>query len=206
MDYNKLGLDAALVEATKSILEKKLHPNQEKLDKNKNGKLDSQDFKILRGESKCEDEEDELEEGKCKKEEVDLDEATEYSHSQLMKKFKDGTHEALQDVKPGKHVEIRNTSTGKRITVFVKPNSVKEDVEQIDELSKGTLKSYASKAFQQAGDLTYDAAHTKDKEEKQALKAKAAKRAAGVEKADKLTKEQMEEIEALAAKHGLVGE
>lgn len=131
MDNVKFGLDDSLINAVKEITEasckskkmeqEELHPNQKKLDKNKNGKLDSQDFKMLR-----------------KEESEDLDEATEYSHSQLMKKFKDGTHEALQDVKPGKHVEIRNTSTGKRTTVFVKPNTVKEDVEltqeQLDEI------------------------------------------------------------------------
>lgn len=132
MDNVKFGLDDSLINAVKEITEasckskkmeqEELHPNQKKLDKNKNGKLDSQDFKMLRKEES----------------EEELDEATEYSHSQLMKKFKDGTHEALQDVKPGKHVEIRNTSTGKRTTVFVKPNIVKEDVEltqeQLDEI------------------------------------------------------------------------
>ena len=68
MDYNKLGLDASLIDATKSIMEKKLHPNQEKLDKNKNGKLDADDFKKLRGESSCDDEEED-----------ELDEATDVS-------------------------------------------------------------------------------------------------------------------------------
>lgn len=40
------GLSDSLIEAVKEAL----HPNQKKLDKNKNGKLDADDFKKLRGE------------------------------------------------------------------------------------------------------------------------------------------------------------
>jgi hypothetical protein len=59
MDYNKLGISEDLINAVKSVVsEKKLHPNQEKLDKNKNGKLDADDFKKLRGESACDEEVD----------------------------------------------------------------------------------------------------------------------------------------------------
>ena len=50
MDHRQLGLDDSLIEAVKAVTEKDMHPNQEKLDKNKNGKLDKDDFKILRGE------------------------------------------------------------------------------------------------------------------------------------------------------------
>jgi len=49
MDHRQLGLDDSLIEAVKAVTEKDMHPNQEKLDKNKNGKLDKDDFKILRG-------------------------------------------------------------------------------------------------------------------------------------------------------------
>lgn len=67
---------------------------------------------------------------------------------------------------------------------------------QLDEISKATLSSYASKAFQNAGDLTYDAAHTRDKDEKKALKDKAAKRLAGIKTADAKLKEEAELAEA----------
>jgi hypothetical protein len=63
MDYNKLGISEDLINAVKSVVsEKKLHPNQEKLDKNKNGKLDADDFKKLRGESSCDEDEEQLDE------------------------------------------------------------------------------------------------------------------------------------------------
>jgi hypothetical protein len=43
----------AIAEVVKGIMEKELKGNQTKLDKNHNGKLDSQDFKILRGQKKA---------------------------------------------------------------------------------------------------------------------------------------------------------
>ena len=96
-----------------------------------------------------------------------------------------------------------------------------EDFEQLDELSKKTLGSYIKKASSQAGDAKtwagYAAAgakdamdkgnsgaykmHTKDYKDSKSI---INKRTAGVGKAvNKLTKEQVEEIELLATKHGL---
>ena len=67
MDHRQLGLDDSLIEAVKAVTEKDMHPNQEKLDKNKNGKLDKDDFKILRGEKVKEetelDEDSDIKEG-----------------------------------------------------------------------------------------------------------------------------------------------
>ena len=60
-----------------------------------------------------------------------MHEAAEYTMKQLQKKFDDGTHEAMNDPKPGYHVELRNTKTGKRTTHYVK-----EEVEMIDEAVK----------------------------------------------------------------------
>lgn len=66
----------------------------------------------------------------------DMYEAAEYSMKQLQKKFDDGTHEAMNDPKPGYHVELRNTKTGKRTTHYVK-----EEAEMIDEAVKiGAMK------------------------------------------------------------------
>ena len=149
MDINKLGLDASLIEATRAIVEKNLHPNQEKLDKNKNGKLDKDDFKILRGEK-----------------------------------------------------------------------SVKEEAEELDELSKATLGSYVKKATQdvalkhneagmhkQAGASKVDSNPDSHYIKANNLQDKGNSRVKNIAKAvNKLTKEQYDEIEALAAKHGLTGE
>jgi hypothetical protein len=139
MFSNDLGLSQDLINAVKAITEascsskkmekEELHPNQVKLDKNKNGKLDADDFKKLR----------------------------------------------------------------------------KEDAEQIDELSKKTLGSYAKKAADERAIYTAMAVTADNgSNNKKEFSKNAAKRGDGLKKAiDKLTKEQVEEIEMLAAKHGL---
>ena len=63
----------------------------------------------------------------------------EYSKEHIEKKIRSGDWEAVTDIKPGNHVELRH-HTGKRVTVFVKPAPVKEEVEHLDE----SVKSYAS--------------------------------------------------------------
>ena len=56
-----LGLSEAMIAAAKEILEKKLTPKQEKnIDKNHNGKIDAQDFKLLKN-KKMQEEEVEVE-------------------------------------------------------------------------------------------------------------------------------------------------
>lgn len=47
------------------------------------------------------------------------DEAKRLKYSTLMKWIKDGAAEAMQDLKPDKHVEIRYVPSGKRETVYV---------------------------------------------------------------------------------------
>lgn len=145
-----LGLDQDLINAVTQIVEsscsskkmekEELHPNQVKLDKNKNGKLDADDFKKLR----------------------------------------------------------------------------KEESEELDELSKETLGSYVKKASADSdklGDkystqrMKRDKTHGQFSNDTAALEKlgkKWANRENGIDTATKkLNKEQMEEIEALAAKHGL---
>lgn len=68
------------------------------------------------------------------REEVDLSEMKHmgsYTQSHVMKKIKSGDWEATTDVKPNRHVELRHHS-GKRITVKVEHDPVKEDVELVE--------------------------------------------------------------------------
>lgn len=85
-----------------------------------------------------------------------------------------------------------------------------EEVEELDELSKDTLKSYVKGASQDLPRLgnTLGRVQTGASKDNERLKNNISKtisnRYNGINKAvDKLTKEQVEEIEALAAKHGL---
>lgn len=81
-----------------------------------------------------------------------------------------------------------------------KEEAVDEEVEELDELSKDTLGSYVKKA---STSLASNAMKAADSTDKKSFR-KAVNRMSGIQiAADKLTKEQVEEIEALAAKHGL---
>lgn len=193
MDYNKLGLDADLIKAVAAITEascsskkmekEELHPNQKVLDKNKNGKLDAHDFKLLR------------------KEEEDLEEA------------KDGWSQNDSLAKPvtSSQAMANHSQYFTKVTKLdsdgnpKKPEKLRK--EELDELSKKTLGSYVNKAANDVSDKSSDAADAWNKREHKrgfAAGKQVDKRLAGISKATgKLTKEQVEEIEMLAAKHGL---
>lgn len=197
MDIGKLGLDASLIEATRSIVEKNLHPNQEKLDKNKNGKLDKDDFKMLRGEKSV------------KEEAEDLDETNKFVNVATSKKIVADAEKALSDNPNMFHGA--KAGFKRQITIHKKhlenaSKSVKEEVEQIDEISKKTLGSYVKKATVDVGTRGLSNSVTLDAKRLNTL-SKMSSRVRNINKAvDKLTKEQYDEIEALAAKHGLTGE
>jgi hypothetical protein len=96
INQKHFGLSDSLVNAVNEALK----GNQHKIDANKNGKIDAQDFKKLRGEG-------------AKPDFIDLD--------------KDGNKK-----EPMKHAA----------------KQAKEEVEQVDEISDTTLKSYRTKAMQ----------------------------------------------------------
>lgn len=128
-------------EYDKKDVKEELKGNQVKLDKNHNGKLDAQDFKLLR----------------MKKEEI------------------------LNSMKPGaKKVAKQN-----------------EEVEQIDELKKSTLASYAKKATDDVSYHSFSAGSRSEKDpERLKDDEKSMKRQAGVSKAiDRLAKEEVETVE-----------
>jgi len=52
-----------------------------------------------------------------------VSEAREMTQKAVMKKTRDGEWEAMQDIEPGKHVEFRNTRSGKRFTIMVRESS-----------------------------------------------------------------------------------
>jgi hypothetical protein len=109
MDYSKLGISDDLLNAVKSVLsEKEMHPNQKVLDKNKNGKLDADDFKKLRGESSCDE---------------DLDESD---------KVYDPITKKMVTRKPIK-VKMGGGATKNGVPVTESTTSVKEEVEELDE-------------------------------------------------------------------------
>lgn len=119
-----------VADAVKDILQQEaLKGQQSKIDKNHNNKIDAQDFKILRGEKKTMKEEDKVEEAN--------------------NPFDWRNTKSQLPSKPGDKAgfDSKKISTG---TVYtrrpVKDEPLKkEEVEQIDELKKTTVKSYLSK-------------------------------------------------------------
>lgn len=115
----------ALADAVKEILQQEaLKGNQHLIDKNKNNEVDAHDFKILRGEKKTVKEEETVEEGL-----KDI----------AKKAFKALTGGSDEDQLKALQKRAGAPVTGK------KPTPQKEEVEQIDELSKSTLSSYMDK-------------------------------------------------------------
>jgi len=170
------------------------------IDKNNNGKIDGHDFKLLRKE----------------------DDQTEESHQSktTMKHIPNPSpalKKAAKDIKPG--------VAGYRDRIaMLKAGGVKEEVEELDELSKTTLGSYAKKASRDAVitrkigadfERKADAARSPgmkaaSNEISQKYKEKSWKRRDGLEKAvDRLSKEEVEMDEAFIngreyASHGLM--
>jgi len=115
----------ALADAVKEILQQEaLKGNQHLIDKNKNNKVDPEDFKILRGEKKTVKEEETVDEG---------------IKDIAKKAFKALTGGSDEDQLKALQKRAGAPVTGK------KPTPQKEEVEQIDELSKSTLSSYMDK-------------------------------------------------------------
>ena len=218
-----------------------LKGNQHKIDKNKNNKIDAQDFKILRGEKKVN--EDQVEEATSVK--IPTSTGTRvlgHRYGNAAKTHRDSMADPFAVVKgPGqkdiedlekkkvKKEEIdpekvttdtlagrvkgktANPFAPKKVMIDVAGN-VKEEVEQLDELSPKTLKSYAKKSEPQAIS-SLAAAHDKvhqhiDKtgkapsSEKQVMKIAgkeimhAAKRTKGLERVqNRLAKEEAEQVD-----------
>jgi hypothetical protein len=190
-----------------SEMNEALKGNQHKIDKNKNGKVDAHDFKLLRKE--------------------ELDEALDpseiagnpkmYDAATAKKAYYHKSASASDKESLARHLDRHHGNTEWRKTV-------KEEAEQIDELSKGTLASYAKKAtnsarMTQSIGKDFEASANKSrkpgmKDAAQSLadkyKSKSRSREAGIGKAiDRLAKEEFELDEAMIngreyASHGLM--
>lgn len=126
--YGKRWKDVMYAIATKNAMREELTGAQHKVDANKNGKLDAHDFKLLRSK-------------KMKKEEVELDET--WSPTGKVGKHKETGEETREYAKHDKE----GRPTGERKWVSNKSGkSMKEEVEQIDELGQETLRNYHAKA------------------------------------------------------------
>jgi hypothetical protein len=242
IDPKKFGLSDSLVNAVNEALK----GDQHKIDANKNGKIDANDFKKLRGEEtpgkgekhnyKHDMMKSEVADGNkanfkqnMKEEAEQIDELSKATMGSYIKK---ASHDvATKSAATGRYADRANTvkdqmkkgdysnyqqgkkddatadkmfgKSWKRRAGIAKAvdKMTKEEVEQVDELSKATLGSYVTKASDKAATHTGAAAHygsggTGNNPAKMAVhQAIATKRKAGIQKAvDKLTKEEVEQV------------
>jgi len=179
IDKKAFGISDSLVNAVHEALK----GGQVKLDKNHNGKIDGQDFKMLR-------KEEVVDEGnpanKAKKN---------AAAAAVGAKNKDSQY--LTRINPSVADKIRG-----REKMSGNDRQQHEEVEQVDELSKGTLGSYIKKSSADAADAARRGGVADAKKApsfaKSAYKT-LAKRTAGIAKAtDKLTKEEVEQVDELS--------
>ena len=154
------------------VLSEELKGKQHKIDKNKNGKIDAHDFKLLRKE------EQELEEGKMGQLSADL---TDLSHSEFHKQYgKPKSHydstNFKKPVQKGKEMD-RAKSLAQRGMASMK----QEEVEELDEISTRTLARAAGAAADPDSDYAYGKSHDPQKFADHAKKTKDAKSAAAVQ-------------------------
>jgi hypothetical protein len=128
--------------------------NQKKLDKNHNGKLDAQDFKMLRKE-----EVEELDEGKMKELSMDI---KDMAHDEFHKKY--GNPKSHYDptnfkkpVQPG-HEMDRAKSLAQRGMQSLSKEEVERIEEKLAQLGEGTYKHEVEKSFPASGVKTGDSA------------------------------------------------
>ena len=214
-DVSMLSFDDYLKEQ-KACKKEELHPNQKKLDKNNNGKLDSDDFVKLRA-GKKEVDEKYVSDAQRKavwasknekgvKEEVELDEvmtpmqklrdALDRHSEKAVAANKAGDHEAVK-VHLG-YVNRIKTKMGK----LAKNEEVDlQEMEELCEISKSTLKSYVKKAVTDVGFRGIDAGKNSNSMDRLKAYDKMGKRVKGVEKAtNKLAKEEVEQIDEISKK------
>lgn len=169
--------------------------NQHKLDKNKNGKLDAHDFKLLRKE-----EAEELDEGKMKELAMDL---KDMSHDEFHKQYGHPKHHYdptnfKKPVEPGKGMDRAKALAQRGMQSLSKEEveRIEEKLAQIDELSKDTLGNYIKRSANQA--IIKSLANPKDDSDDMKT---IAKREKGINLAtSKLAKEEVEQIDELSKK------
>ena len=205
IDRKTFGLSDSLVNAVSEALK----GGQVKIDKNHNGKIDGQDFKMLRKEENI----DEKSVSKAQQHAAGAALATQRGEYDGGKKG--GAINRMASMKTSELRKFAGTKT-KGLPTH------KEEVEQVDELSKATLGSYIKKAAtdvatnsaatgrhaersnkiadhqKKTGDYTHDNQRRKDSKTADKAFDKSWKRRQGINKAtDKLTKEDVQVDEVL---------
>ena len=192
------------LEEAKKCTDEELVGKQHKIDKNKNGKIDADDFKKLRKE-----ETESIEESYPTKQHFEQMAALIKSHDDDKKRSDLAHHHA--GIFKGQNPRFDHKKFMHACGVH--ESAVCEEIEPIEELSKGTLASYVPKAAKSArihGQISSEYKSASDRARKSSMKDslerlskkyknKAWKRDDGIKRAvDKLAKEEVEQIDELS--------
>lgn len=167
----------------KTTVDEALKGDQHKIDANKNGKIDKHDFKILKGHNTKD-----MAPTTVKEEAID---------ENIMAKAKEIGKKALEKLGHGSDEDMRKDLQKKMgVPQTGKKPEVKEEAEQIDELSGKTLRSYVDKAADRVSDTQFRAGKHWEKGNKSSAdyeSRETLKRLRGIHKATgKMTKEGLE--------------
>ena len=172
-----------------------LKGGQKKIDANHNGKLDAHDFKLLRAKKKVAEAVEELDESNNLHWMDNEDKGSEAKnrtpeqHAARLKKL-------LADADRFGHGSAIHVFAKNRARAYKNYHTVKEEAEQIDELSKKTLGSYISKAADDVASKSYEDGYFGAQSGK-----KVDSRVSNINKAvKKITKEEAEQIDELSKK------
>jgi len=139
------NLTQKVAQAAAKIMDEELKGNQHKIDANKNGKVDAEDFKLLKAKKEVKEESEQIDE---------LSKATMGSY--VNKSAKDAVDRTAQEVETGEIDKVADKRM-KGIKLATK-KLAKEEQEFIDELAEGTYKHEVEKSFPASGVKTGDSA------------------------------------------------
>jgi len=195
----------SVAEAVKAVVDEALKGDQHKIDKNKNGKVDAHDFKLLRKEEAPKKPASPFDWKNTPRQTAEKGEKTGHTAKKIStgtvytKKY---TKEEASQEEFNKEIKIaQDKSIGKSKAQVAKPavQAVQnEQVEQLDELSKKTLGSYVKKAAFDLGQKGISAGQYAAKKKWSPITKNMNKRTDSIVKAtDRLTKEEVEQLDEL---------
>jgi hypothetical protein len=198
----------SVAEAVKAVVDEALKGDQHKIDKNKNGKVDAHDFKLLRKEEAKKpaspfDWKNTPRQTAEKGEKTGHDAKKISTGTVYTKKY---TKEEASQEEFNKEIKIaQDKSIGKSKAEVAKPavQAVKqESVEQLDELSKKTLGKYIKAARDNVRNRSYMIGRDVSKLKPSPQHVRKVKNSTtGIQRAvDRLTKEEVEQIDELSKK------
>jgi hypothetical protein len=182
------------LEEEEEELDEKLHGNQSKLDKNKNGKLDADDFKRLRS-MKEEDEPLYEVEFELNVDEAETEEGNAFTGA-LADAKKKGDDEFEVD---GKKYEVRENKSKSNKTLIFTENELISLIEKMVNEEKNSFKMKEPKGYKE-----YEKAHNKDKKENEDYLKSVAKKMTDYLKgaSDSGSKYEMKETEKFPTENG----